>query len=112
MIIDSYKFGKISVDGVEYEQDLIILPDKIITNWWREKGHIFSLNDCHEIISAKPDFIVFGLGAYRVARLSKDLIGELEASGIAYAALGSKAACSIFNKKAGGNVAGAFHLTC
>lgn len=112
MIIDEYKFGKISIDGVEYEQDLIILPDKIILNWWREKGHVFSLNDCLEIIAARPDFIVFGLGAYRLARLSKDLTDELESSGLEYTALGSKAACRLFNEKSGLNVAGVFHLTC
>ena len=112
MKIDNYKFGLISIDGISYNNDLIILPDRVVPNWWRETGHVFSFNDCRIILDANPDFIVFGLGAYGIAKLARDLLEELESCGIEYSASNSKKACKLFNEKAGMNVAGAFHLTC
>ena len=43
-MIEEYKFGFIRIDGEEYRRDLVILPDKIIPDWWREKGHRLSLD--------------------------------------------------------------------
>ena len=112
MHIDSYKFGRMIIDGAAYTDDLIILPDRLLTGWWRNKGHIFALDDCRELLKAQPSFIVFGIGAYSLVKLSPDLIEELNRRKIEYQALPTKAACERFNQAANPGTAGAFHLTC
>jgi hypothetical protein len=37
--IEGYRFGRIVVDGEEQTRDVIVLPDRIVTNWRREDGH-------------------------------------------------------------------------
>jgi hypothetical protein len=37
--IDHYGFGRIVVDGGEETNDLILLPDRVVWNWWRQDGH-------------------------------------------------------------------------
>jgi hypothetical protein len=36
--IKHYQFGRIVVDGQEERRDLIILPDRVVRNWWRRDG--------------------------------------------------------------------------
>ena len=113
MHIDKYRFGKIVINGDIYTNDLIILPDRIITNWWRNEGHIFDLGDCPEIFAAEPEFVIFGLGAYSLVKLSPVLIQELEIKGIQFQALPTEAACDLFNRKSSQlKTAAALHLTC
>jgi len=38
IVIDGYSFGRIVVEGKEYTSDLIIYPDHIQGDWWREEG--------------------------------------------------------------------------
>ena len=37
--IDRYEFGRIVVDGHQETLDLIVLPDRVVRNWWRRDGH-------------------------------------------------------------------------
>ena len=37
--IDDYDFGRIVVDGVEQTRDVILLPGRVVPNWWRHDGH-------------------------------------------------------------------------
>lgn len=37
MNIEHYEFGKITIDGISYFSDIIIYPDHIEDEWWREK---------------------------------------------------------------------------
>jgi hypothetical protein len=36
--IQPYEFGRIVVDGHEEQRDLIILPDRVVWNWCRQRG--------------------------------------------------------------------------
>ena len=47
--IDSYQFGEIVISGKEYSSDVIIFPDRVIDNWWRETGHELCLEDITEV---------------------------------------------------------------
>jgi hypothetical protein len=37
--IEGYSFGRVVVDGEEQTRDVIVLPDRVVTNWWRQDGH-------------------------------------------------------------------------
>jgi hypothetical protein len=35
--LEGYRFGRILVDGHEETRDLIVLPNRVLTNWWRKE---------------------------------------------------------------------------
>jgi hypothetical protein len=47
--IDHYEFGRIVVDGRQETTDLIILPDRVVRNWWRQQGHALVVDDLREV---------------------------------------------------------------
>jgi hypothetical protein len=47
--IDHYEFGQIVVDARQETKDLIILPDRVVRNWWRRDGHALVLDDPVEV---------------------------------------------------------------
>ena len=61
--IDAYRFGKIVNDGQDYTKDIIILPGRIIPNWWRKSGHNLSVDDLKSVFEAQPQVLVIGQGA-------------------------------------------------
>ena len=49
--LEGYSFGRIVVDGEEQTHDLIVLPHRVLTNWWRREGHSLAVDryaDLHE----------------------------------------------------------------
>ncbi len=113
MKIDSYKFGKIVVDGVEYDKDLIILPNRILPNWWRKTGHIFAPDDFINVLTEDLEVIVLGLGAYGLVKVEAELVEIFRSKGVECVALPTEQAVKAFNENVSvRNTAGAFHLTC
>jgi hypothetical protein len=52
--IDHYEFGRIVVDGREETHDLIILPNRVVWNWWRQEGHALVVDDLREVLDVLP----------------------------------------------------------
>jgi hypothetical protein len=50
-----YSFGRIVVDGQEHDRDLIVLPYRVIANWWRRDGHSLALEDLREVHDELPE---------------------------------------------------------
>ena len=61
--IDSYRFGQIIVDGQAYTKDIIILPERVIPDWWRKSGHNLSVNDLEAVFESQPHVLVVGQGS-------------------------------------------------
>ncbi|MGB9440927.1 MAG: hypothetical protein WCB15_23500, partial [Desulfobacterales bacterium] len=38
-MIEKYSFGKIVVNGVTYTNDIKIVQGRVVSDWWRKKGH-------------------------------------------------------------------------
>ncbi len=113
MHIDSYEFGRMTVDGEVYSSDLIILPDRIIGNWWRAQGHSLSTEDLKEVVRYPLHLLLLGTGMYGMMQVPETTVRELKEKGIETLILKTKEAYRIFNEQAGkGGVAAAFHLTC
>jgi hypothetical protein len=62
--IEHYDFGWILVDGQEEQRDLIILPDRVVRNWWRYDGDALVVADLDEVLDDLPEHLVIGTGAY------------------------------------------------
>jgi len=111
--IEDYQFGNIIVNGVSYTKDLIILPARIISSWWRKEGHVLHMVDLQEVLNAKPQVLVIGQGAHSRMQIAPEVVSELQAAGIEWVALPTDAACQEFNRRAAEQeVAAALHLTC
>ena len=44
-MIESYNFGKITINSKEYHSDLIIYMNRIDDKWWRKEGHNLCIED-------------------------------------------------------------------
>lgn len=115
MIIESYSFGQMIIDGLEYGKDLMILPDgEIVCPWWRKTGHELILVDIEVIVTAKPSILVIGTGSSGLMRPATGLSTILKAKGIGTVILPTKQAANEYNslKAKESKVAACFHLTC
>ena len=114
MHIDSYQFGKIVIDGVDYTSDLIILGDTVQSDWWRKQGHSLAADDLKTILKAKPSVLVVGCGASGLMDVPDQTRQALKERDIQLEAFDSYKAVQKFNEisEAGVNVAAALHLTC
>ena len=114
MYIDSYQFGKIVIDGKNYENDLIICGEKVQPDWWRKQGHSLAADDLKTILKAKPSVLVVGCGASGMMDVPDQTRQALKEQDIQLEAFDSYKAAQKFNEfsEAGVNVAAAIHLTC
>ena len=112
MKIDEYSFGRIVVDGEEHSKDVIILPDRVVPNWWRKDGHGLVIEDLDEVIDELPSTLVLGTGAYGRMNPGPEAIAQLEARGIEVEALPTDRAVTRFNESNSSTTAAALHLTC
>mgnify|MGYP001544357303 CR=1 FL=1 len=111
-MIDSYEFGFMVIDGRTYTNDLIILPDEVMSGWWRREGHGLHPEDCVSIIAVKPKTLVMGTGAYGVLKVPESTTKWLAEQGIELIAQKTGEAWKTFNRLSAPDVVGAFHLTC
>jgi hypothetical protein len=114
MHIDSYQFGKIVIDGVDYSSDCIILGNSVQANWWRKQGHLLSAEDLQPIIAAKPTVLIAGCGASGLMKISDEARHVLLEEDIQLEAVDTAKAVERFNElsQTGVNIAAALHLTC
>lgn len=112
-MIDSYTFGQMIVDGKRYTSDLIIYPDSIDSNWWREEGHRVCIADLQEILEARPEYLVIGTGYSGLMKVLPETQEYLQTHRIQLIACPTKEACEMFNQIwTKRRVIGVFHLTC
>ncbi len=114
MKIDSYQFGRITIDGHPYANDIIILPDnRVQDGWWRRHGHHLRVEDIENLVEEAPQIIIAGTGAY--GRMTIDAAVErlLRSKKIELVAEPTPKAVDVFNQLVGQRRIGAgFHLTC
>jgi len=114
-MIEHYSFGRIVIDGKEYNKDIIITTQGVIPNWWRREGHRLSIEDLEGRIDFNLDVLIIGTGYYGVMKVPEEVIEELRKRGIKEVIVKpTKEACKIFNEflKKGVEVVAALHLTC
>jgi hypothetical protein len=110
--IDHYEFGRIVVDGREDTKDLIILPGRVVRNWWRQEGHVLVLDDLVEVLDELPSHLVVGTGANGLMRLDPNTIQRLQERGVAMETLPTSQAVRRFGELDPARTAAALHLTC
>ena len=110
--IDHYEFGRIVVDGRQETSDLIILPGRVVWNWWRREGHALVLDDLDEVLDELPAHLVVGTGADGRMRPDPDTIQQLRERGVSVETLPTGQAVRRFGQLDPARTAAALHLTC
>jgi hypothetical protein len=110
--IEGYSFGRIVVDGERQTRDVIVLPDRLVTNWWRANGHSLVLADLDDVLEELPERLVVGTGAYGRMRPEHETIERLRKRGVEVEALPTGEAVRRYGELDPAHTAAALHLTC
>jgi len=111
--IESYRFGRIVIDGESYDQDVIVLPDQVIGGWWRKEGHALHPDDLEAVFEARPEVLVVGKGASGRMQVTEEARQALQEASIELVALSTEKAVETYNNvRKERTVAAALHLTC
>ena len=110
--LKAYSFGRIVVDGEEHTRDLIVLPDRVVGNWWRREGHSLAIEDFSEVEGELPERLILGIGAHGRLRPPRAVIEELERRGIDVEVLRTDDAVRRYGELDERHTAAALHLTC
>jgi hypothetical protein len=110
--LEDYSFGRLMVDGLEQTRDVIVLPDRVVTDWWRRDGHSLAIEDLDEVLDALPERLILGIGAHGRLHPDTEVIAELERRGTTVECLRTDEAVRRYSELDEQRTAAALHLTC
>ncbi|GIU98747.1 MAG: hypothetical protein KatS3mg014_0363 [Actinomycetota bacterium] len=110
--LEGYRFGRILVDGEEHVRDLIVLPGRVVGNWWRKDGHALVLEDLAGVLDELPERLVIGTGAVGRMRPDPEALRTLRERGIEVEVLPTEEAVRRYGELDPDRTAAALHLTC
>jgi hypothetical protein len=110
--LEDYSFGRILVDGEEHTRDLIVLPGRVVPDWWRRDGHSLAMEDLEEVRDELPERLILGCGAHGQLRPDPAVIAALERQGVDVEALHTAEAVKRYGESDERTTAAALHLTC
>jgi hypothetical protein len=110
--IEGYRFGRVVVDGEEHRQDVIVLPHRVVPDWWRREGHRLVLDDLADVVDELPERLVIGTGADGQMRPDPAALEALRERGIEVDALPTGEAVRLVARLDPARSAAALHLTC
>jgi hypothetical protein len=110
--IEAYEFGRVMIDGREETRDVIVLPDRVVRDWWREDGHGLVLADLDEVVDELPGRLIVGTGAHGQMRPDPATIEALNARGVDVEVLPTADAVRRYGELDPRATAAALHLTC
>jgi hypothetical protein len=110
--LEDYSFGRLSVDGSEETRDLIVLPGRVVRNWWRRDGHALVLEDLEDVLDELPARLIVGTGAHGRLQPDPQTLERLAARGIDVEVLPTGEAVERYGALNPAQTAAALHLTC
>jgi hypothetical protein len=113
--IQNYSPGRVVIDGVELNRDVIVLPNRVLRNWWRREGHSLVIQDLEDVLDELPERLIVGCGYASRLKPDPSVIEALERRGVKVEALPTEDAVARFEELENRNpaaVAAALHLTC
>jgi hypothetical protein len=110
--IEGYAFGRVVVDGEEHRKDVIVLPRRVVGNWWRNEGHAMDLQDLEEVLDELPERLIVGTGADGRMRPRGETLTALEERGVQVEVLTTDGAVRRYAELDPERAAAALHLTC
>ncbi len=110
--LEGYRFGGVTVDGDEETRDLIVVPGRVVRNWWRREGHELVLEDLDEVLDELPERLLIGTGAAGRMRPHPEALESLRRRGVEVEVLRTDEAVRRYGELDARSTAAALHLTC
>jgi hypothetical protein len=110
--VRDYGFGHLVVDGREETRDVIVLPHRVVSNWWRKEGHSLVLEDLEDVLDELPERLIVGTGASSQMRPDPSTLDHLRERGVQVECLPTDRAVVRFGELDPARTAAALHLTC
>ncbi len=111
--IQALRFGRIVIDDVAFNRDVIIFPDRVRSNWWRRAGHNLAIEDLAEALEGDPEIIILGRGASGGMKVADDVRELIIERGIELVVFRTEGACKAYNElRERRRVIAALHLSC
>jgi hypothetical protein len=110
--LTDYSFGSLTVDGEQHSKDLIVLPHRVVPDWWRREGHSLAMEDFEEVIDELPDRLILGCGAHARLEPPPAVLDELRARGVEVETMPTADAVRRYGELDPERTAAALHLTC
>ncbi len=112
-LVESFRFGRIFIDGRQYRRDVIVFPDGVQENWVRGESHLLLVQDLGAVFERAPRTLVIGTGVFGSMKVAPETPHRLETEGIEGVVLPSAEACDEYNRRREQErTALAIHLTC
>jgi len=114
--ITHYSFGKMVIDGKDYNNDISISLEGKVKGWsFDYDSHLIEARDFKKLISGKVKTLIIGIGYHSAASLSSEAIAYIEqikSKGIEVKVLSTSKAVKLFNASAKKGMIAYFHLNC
>ena len=110
--VEGYRFGRLVVDGEMHTRDVIILPGRVVPNWWREEGHALVADDLEQVLDELPERLIVGTGASGQMRPDSGTVEALRRRGIDVVVVRTGEAVRLYADADPATTAAALHLTC
>jgi len=110
--LGDYSFGTVSVDGEEHTRDLIVLPGRVVPDWWRRQGHSLAMEDLDDVRDELPERLILGCGAHGRLQPPAAVLDALRERGVEVEALPTADAVRRYAELDPERTAAALHLTC
>ncbi len=114
VVINSTKFGSITIDGKTYYEDVIVTWDNEVREIHLTTRHLFGVPEFSQIALKKLDLLIIGTGVSSLCNMSDELKEQCKERGIELIEIVSRRAIEKFNEAfdQGKKVAAFIHVTC
>ena len=110
--LQHYQFGRLTVDGAEETRDVIVLPTRVIRDWWRRESHALVLEDLEAVLGELPPRLIVGTGAHGRLKPDGAALAQLQKRGIEVEIMRTDEAVRRYESLDPAETAAALHLTC
>lgn len=101
------------IQGQVFTKDLIILPEQILSPWWRASGHRITVDDLSEVFASSFEILVIGTGYYGLVKIDGEVFERSKHKNFLIITAKTGKAVKLFNENLlTKKTVGAFHLTC
>ena len=106
------RFGYVVVEEQQETRDLIVLPRRVVRNWWRRDGHALVLEDLADVLEELPERLIVSMRASSQMRPDPSTLERLNEPGVEVECLPTDRAVIRFSELDPARTAAALYLTC
>jgi hypothetical protein len=110
--IEQYSFGSVVVEGERHSRDVIVLPGRVVGDWWRRDGHSLVIDDLDQVLDELPERLIVGCGAHGRLHPHPSVLDALAERGVEVEAVPTDEAVRRYSESDPARTAAALHLTC